>query len=192
MGEDGFIYKKEKQISVTEDGEDRTESIVMFAMTTRYLEFRKKDETITIELDSIDKMTYGKKPDPDKLHLILEDRTELDIPRWITDEFEGVHEKISRYAGLTYVKGPEMEKTWLDKLKSFADVSFKIFFFGLIVVAFFGGLLMFLASPCCFGPMVLIGFVGTLWLGLKIFSEPVVEERIWKRKKDFDDDLKED
>ena len=182
MERDRYIYKKEKKVSVTENGEDKTESVLMFGMTPEYMEFMEGDEAKKIEFDSIEKMYHGKKPHPKRLHLVIQDHREEDVPEWVLDEFKDVPERISEHSGLTQTKGPELEKTGLDKLKKYADLSFKIFFIGVVGIAIIGGLLLFLVSPFCFGPLWGITIVSLIWLGIKIFREPGVDERVWKRK----------
>ncbi len=184
MEDETYIYRKEKTISLTEDGEEETRNVVMFGMTPEYIEFREDDETKKIEFDSIVKMYHGRRPDPERLHLVTKDG-EKDLPKWILDEFEDVPEKISEYAGLTKTKGPNLEKTRLDELKNYADVGFKIFFLALVALMIGGAVLMFLISPCCFAPLSAIGVFGMIWLGFEIFEEKEVDERIWEDKNDY-------
>ncbi|MFP4051751.1 MAG: hypothetical protein ACLFVB_08445 [Thermoplasmata archaeon] len=185
MGKDGYIYKKEKKTSVMEDGEEKTESVLLFGMTSEYIEFRENNNEKKIEFDSIVKMYHGKTPNPKKLHIVMKDHREEDVPEWVLDEFEDIPEKISEYADLTKTKGPELEKTWLDKLKNYADVSFKIFFIGIVAFTIIGGFFVLFFSPCCFGPIWLLTLIGMIWLGIQIFSESEVEERIWKKEPDL-------
>lgn len=183
MDDEGYIYRKEKTISVTENGEEKTRTVVMFGMTSEYIEFREDDETKQVELDSIDKMYHGRNPNPEKLHLVTKDG-EKNLPKWVLDEFEDVPEKISEYAGLRKTKGPNLEKTKWDRLKNFVDTSFKIFFIVLMALMIGGAILMFLISPCCFAPLSAIGVLGMIWLGFEIFEEKEVDERIWEDKND--------
>lgn len=184
MDDEGYIYRKEKTISMMEDGKEKTRSVTMFSMTPEYIEFREDNETKQIQFDSINKMYHGRRPHPEKFHIVLKDHGEEDLPKWILDEFEYVPEKISEYAELTKTKGPNLEKTKWDELKNYADVSFKVFFIALLALMIGGVFLMFLISPCCFAPLAGIALLGMIWLGVNIFEEKEVDERIWEDKND--------
>lgn len=182
MEDEEYIWKNVKETTKIENGEEKTVSVLEFAMTPESIEYRDEGESNKIKLDSIKKIYHGKRPYPEKLHLVLENGREKFLPEWILEDFEGLPETISKYAGLVKTEGPELETKRSNKVKRFTGLSLGIFMFALIVfVGAFGAIAVLSVSPCCFGPIWMIGLLAMIWLAWEFTMDKEMDKHVWER-----------
>jgi len=188
MGEDSeYIWKKEKTEVKTEKGESHTERKLLFGMTPEFIKFRQRGELRKIDLNTIEKMYYGKQPSPEKLHLVMKDGREFTLPKWTIEEFNGLMEDLAEYAGLTKTEGPEFRSEKKEKIVKYVGIVFGI---GLIILAIFalfvGGPLVLALSPdpCCWAiliPTFLFGLGGMIWLAGLMMKDQEKDKQVWER-----------
>jgi len=188
MGEENdHIWKKEETEVKTEKGESHTERKLLFAMTPDFIEFRHRGELRKIDLDSIEKMYYGKQPSPEKLHLVMRNGREFNLPEWTIEEFDGIMEDLAEHAGLTKTEGPEFRSKKKDKIVKYVGI---VFGAGLIILAIFslfvGGPIVLASSPdpCCWViliPTFLLGIVAMIWLAGIMIKDHEKDKQVWER-----------
>ncbi len=188
MGEESeYIWKKEETEVKTEKGEPHIERKLLFGMTSEFIKFRQRGEIRKIDLDSIEKMYYGKQPYPEKLHLITKERNEFNLPKWATEEFDGLMADLAEHAGLVKTEGPEFRSEKKDKIVKYVGIVLGV---GLIIFAIFT---LFVASPlvlalspdpCCWAiliPSFLLGVVAMIWLAGLMMKDQEKNKQVWER-----------
>lgn len=185
--ESDYIWKKEETEVKTEKGESHIQRKLLFGMTPEFIEFRQREELRKIDLDSIEKMYYGKQPSPEKLHLVLKDGRESTLPKWTVEEFDGLMTDLAEYAGLTKTEGPEFRSEKKDKIVKYVGIVFGVGLIILAIFALFVGSPLVLAlspDPCCWAiliPTFLFGILAMIWLAGLMIKDYEKDKQVWER-----------
>jgi len=158
--ENKYFFKKLETKVKTKDGETKTDEKVLFLMNTEYIEFLDDEKLKRIKFEEIEKIYFGKQPTPEKARFILSDMSEVALPNWILEDFDGVLEKISDRAGLEKTEGTEFENSWKNKFVQYLGYILGISLMGFAVLALaFGGIIVLGTNPCLFGPFLILGIL---------------------------------
>ena len=189
MGEEcDYIWKKEETEVKTEKGESHTERKLLFGMTPEFIEFMQRGELRKIDLNSIEKMYYGEQPSPEKLHLVMKDGREFNLPKWTIEEFDGLMEDLAEYAGLAKTEGPEFRSGKKDKIVKYVGIVFGAGLIILAIFALFVGSPLVLAlspDPCCWAiliPFFLFGIVSMIWLAVLMMKDQEKDKQVWESR----------